>query len=106
MKRYAYKLRSNRTRSEAYEREHTRVWPELLIRLKEEWVSQTTPSSAAGKSCSYVCVRMTSTGLGRTGPGPGESALASVDEANSSSRCPTNFRASVFAMMQEVFYLP
>ena len=35
MPRYAYRLRIKADAIEEYEREHTRVWPELLAKLKE-----------------------------------------------------------------------
>lgn len=39
MPRYAFKLRIRPDAIEEYEREHTRVWPELLARLKEVGIS-------------------------------------------------------------------
>ena len=39
MPRYAFKLRIRPDAVEAYEREHQRVWPELLQKLKEVGVS-------------------------------------------------------------------
>jgi L-rhamnose mutarotase len=39
MRRYAFKLRIKPDAIEAYEREHTRVWPELLTKLKEVGIS-------------------------------------------------------------------
>jgi L-rhamnose mutarotase len=39
MPRYAYKLRIKEDAIEEYEIEHTRVWPELLSKLKEVGVS-------------------------------------------------------------------
>jgi L-rhamnose mutarotase len=39
MPRYAFKLRIRREAVEEYEREHQRVWPELLQKLKEVGVS-------------------------------------------------------------------
>jgi L-rhamnose mutarotase len=39
MPRYAFKLRLKADAIEEYEREHRRVWPELLARLKEVGIS-------------------------------------------------------------------
>jgi L-rhamnose mutarotase len=39
MPRYAFKLRIKPDAIEEYEREHQRVWPELLARLKEVGIS-------------------------------------------------------------------
>jgi L-rhamnose mutarotase len=39
MPRYAFKLRIKLEAIEAYEREHQRVWPELLAKLKEVGIS-------------------------------------------------------------------
>jgi L-rhamnose mutarotase len=39
MPRYAFKLRIKPDAIEAYEREHQRVWPELLAKLKEVGIS-------------------------------------------------------------------
>jgi L-rhamnose mutarotase len=39
MARYAFKLRIKADAIEEYEREHRRVWPELLARLKEVGIS-------------------------------------------------------------------
>jgi L-rhamnose mutarotase len=39
MARYAFKLRIRPEAIEEYEREHTRVWPELLAKLKEVGIS-------------------------------------------------------------------
>jgi L-rhamnose mutarotase len=40
MARYAFKLRIKADAIEEYEREHTRVWPELLAKLKEVGISE------------------------------------------------------------------
>ena len=40
MPRYAYKLRIKADKIEEYELEHTRVWPELLARIKEVGISE------------------------------------------------------------------
>lgn len=40
MRRYAFKLRIKRDSIEEYDREHTRVWPDLLFRLKEVGISE------------------------------------------------------------------
>jgi L-rhamnose mutarotase len=42
MPRYAYQLRIKPDAIEEYEREHQRVWPELLTKLKEVGVSDYT----------------------------------------------------------------
>lgn len=39
MPRYAFKLRIKADAIEEYEREHTRVWPELLSKLKDVGIS-------------------------------------------------------------------
>ena len=39
MGRYAFKLRIKASAGEEYEREHKRVWPELLAKLKEVGIS-------------------------------------------------------------------
>jgi L-rhamnose mutarotase len=39
MPRYAFQLRLKPEAIEEYEREHTRVWPELLAKLKEAGIS-------------------------------------------------------------------
>ena len=39
MARYAFKLRIRKDSIEEYEREHQRVWPELLAKLKEVGIS-------------------------------------------------------------------
>ncbi len=39
MPRYAFKLRIKPDAIEEYEREHTRVWPELLAKLKDVGIS-------------------------------------------------------------------
>jgi L-rhamnose mutarotase len=39
MPRYAFKLRIRKEAAEDYEREHRRVWPELLQKLKDVGVS-------------------------------------------------------------------
>jgi L-rhamnose mutarotase len=39
MPRYAFQLRIKADAIEDYEREHTRVWPELLAKLKEVGIS-------------------------------------------------------------------
>jgi L-rhamnose mutarotase len=39
MPRYAFKLRIKKEAIEEYEREHQRVWPELLSKLKEVGIS-------------------------------------------------------------------
>ena len=39
MPRYAFKLRIREDAIEEYDREHTRVWPELLAKLKEAGIS-------------------------------------------------------------------
>jgi L-rhamnose mutarotase len=39
MPRYAFKLRIKKDAIEEYDREHTRVWPELLAKLKEVGIS-------------------------------------------------------------------
>jgi L-rhamnose mutarotase len=39
MPRYAFKLRIKSEAIEEYEREHQRVWPELLAKLKEAGIS-------------------------------------------------------------------
>jgi L-rhamnose mutarotase len=39
MARYAFHLRIKADKIEEYEREHTRVWPELLAKLKEVGIS-------------------------------------------------------------------
>src|SRR5271155_2928330 len=39
MARYAFKLRIKADAIEEYEREHTRVWPELLAKLKQVGIS-------------------------------------------------------------------
>ena len=39
MPRYAFKLQIKAGCEEVYEREHTRVWPELLAKLKEVGIS-------------------------------------------------------------------
>jgi L-rhamnose mutarotase len=40
MARYAFKLRIKADAIEEYEREHARVWPELLAKLKEVGISE------------------------------------------------------------------
>jgi L-rhamnose mutarotase len=40
MARYAFKLRIKAAAIEEYEREHKRVWPELLAKLKEVGISE------------------------------------------------------------------
>jgi L-rhamnose mutarotase len=40
MPRYAFKLRIQADAIEEYEREHERVWPELLAKLKEVGISE------------------------------------------------------------------
>ena len=40
MARYGFKLRIKADAIEEYEREHTRVWPELLAKLKEVGISE------------------------------------------------------------------
>ena len=40
MPRYAFKLRIKAGAIEEYEREHRRVWPELLAKLKEVGISE------------------------------------------------------------------
>jgi L-rhamnose mutarotase len=40
MPRYAFKLRIKADAIEEYEREHTRVWPELLAKLKAVGISE------------------------------------------------------------------
>ncbi|MGA3019299.1 MAG: L-rhamnose mutarotase [Bryobacteraceae bacterium] len=40
MPRYAFKLRIKADAIEEYEREHQRVWPELLAKLKEVGISE------------------------------------------------------------------
>ena len=40
MPRYAFKLRNTADAIEEYEREHQRVWPELLNKLKEVGISE------------------------------------------------------------------
>jgi L-rhamnose mutarotase len=39
MPRYAFKLRIKKEAIEEYEREHQRVWPELLSKIKEAGIS-------------------------------------------------------------------
>ncbi len=53
MPRYAFKLRIKTDAIEEYDREHRRVWPELLAKLKQVGISD------------YSNFRAT------TGPGPG-----------------------------------
>jgi L-rhamnose mutarotase len=40
MPRYAFQLRIKPNAIEEYEREHTRVWPEMLAKLKEVGISE------------------------------------------------------------------
>jgi L-rhamnose mutarotase len=40
MPRYAFQLRIKADAIEEYEREHTRVWPDLLAKLKEVGISE------------------------------------------------------------------
>src|SRR5579872_5060227 len=40
MPRYAFKLRIKPTAIEEYEREHQKVWPELLAKLKQVGISE------------------------------------------------------------------
>jgi L-rhamnose mutarotase len=40
MPRYAFKLRLRESAIDEYEREHRRVWPELLAKLKEVGISE------------------------------------------------------------------
>ena len=40
MPRYAFQLRVKADAIEEYEREHTRVWPELLAKLKDVGISR------------------------------------------------------------------
>ena len=49
MPRYAFKLRIKPDAIEEYEREHQRVWPELLAKLKEVGISRLLRSSAAAR---------------------------------------------------------
>jgi len=42
MSRYAFKLRIREDAIEEYDREHQRVWPELLAKLKEVGISDYT----------------------------------------------------------------
>ena len=104
MPRYAFKLRIKPDAIEEYEREHQRVWPELLAKLKEVGISDYSIFRRGQEL--VLCLRVDDfeTRLGRTGSGPGQSALAGVHEP------PLRARAGLrpgerFAMMKEVFYL-
>jgi L-rhamnose mutarotase len=105
MKRYAFKLRIKPDAIEAYEREHTRVWPELLIRLKEVGISEYSIFRRGQEL--FLCLRADDF----------DRAWDELDQDPVNQRwqalmselfepVPDKLPGERFAMMHEVFYLP
>jgi len=56
MPRYAFKLRIRQDAIDEYEREHTRVWPELLSTLKAVGISEYSIFRRGQDLVLYMCV--------------------------------------------------
>ena len=54
MARHAFKLRIKSDAIEEYEREHSRVWPELLAKMKAVGISDYS-IFAVGRTCFFAC---------------------------------------------------
>jgi L-rhamnose mutarotase len=104
MRRFAFKLRIKRDSIEEYDREHTRVWPELLIRLKEAGISEYS-IFRRGQDL-FLCLRVDDF----------DRAWEQLDRDPVNQRWQTlmsrlfepvadKLPGERFAMMQEVFYL-
>ena len=105
MPRYAFQLRIKADAIEEYEREHTRVWPELLAKLKEVGISDYS-IFRRGQDL-LLCLRVEDF----------ERAWDELDRAPVNQRWqqfmsrlfepgPALRPGERFAMMTEVFYLP
>ena len=78
MARYAFKLRIKADAIEEYEREHTRVWPELLAKLKEVGISEYSIFRRGQELFLFLQRREFRQGLGRVGSGSRESTMAGI----------------------------
>ena len=104
MSRYAFKLRIKPDAIEEYEREHQRVWPELLAKLKEVGISDYSIFRRGQEL--VLCLRVDDF----------EKAWQELDRNPVNQRwqafmgrlfepVPDKEPGERFAMMQEVFYL-
>jgi L-rhamnose mutarotase len=104
MARYAFKLRIKEDAIEEYEREHKRVWPELLTKLKEVGISDYSIFRRGQEL--VLCLRVDDF----------EKAWDELDRDPVNQRwqkfmsrlfepVPDKTNGERFAMMQEVFYL-
>lgn len=104
MPRYAFKLRIRKDAIDDYEREHTRVWPELLSKLKAVGISEYS-IFRRGQDL-FLCLRADDF----------DSAWAELDQdpvnqrwqafmSNYFEPVPDQAVGERFAMMKEVFYL-
>ena len=81
MPRYAFQLRIKADAIEEYEREHQRVWPELLAKLKEVGISDYS-IFRRGQDLVLVPARgRFREGVGRAGSRSSEPALAGIHGA-------------------------
>ena len=74
MPRYAFKLRIKAEAIEEYDREHTRVWPELLAKLKQVGISEYSIFRRGQELLLVLEVDDFEKGLGPAGSRSGESA--------------------------------
>jgi L-rhamnose mutarotase len=104
MPRYAFKLRIKPDAIEEYEREHQRVWPELLAKLKEVGISEYSIFRRGQEL--VLCLRVDDF----------EKAWDALDKDPVNQRwqefmsplfdtVPEKTNGERFAMMKEVFYL-
>ena len=104
MARYAFKLRLKEDAIDEYEREHQRVWPELLAKLKEVGISEYSIFRRGQELVLCLCVE------------DFEKAWDELDRDPVNRRwqefmsrlfepVPDQTNGERFAMMKEVFYL-
>ena len=105
MPRYAFKLRIKADAIEEYEREHTRVWPELLAKLKEVGISRLFHFPARTGVDSLPAGRETSTGPGTELDRDPVNQKWQRFMSRLFEPVPDLQPGERFAMMKEVFYL-
>lgn len=105
MPRYAFKLRIKADAVEEYEREHTRVWPELLQKLKDVGISEYSIFRRGQDLVLTLRVDDFGKAWDELDRDPvnqrWQQFMSRLFEA-----VPDKLPGERFAMMQEVFYLP
>jgi L-rhamnose mutarotase len=104
MPRYAFKLRIKPDAIEEYEREHQRVWPELLAKLKEVGISDYSIFRRGQDLVLVLCVDNFEKAWDELDRDPVNQRWQ-VFMSRLFETVPDKLEGERFAMMKEVFYL-